>query len=690
MAKGVGGGSFSAGIEKADDEPRALQMERGVAQLLYHYLPHRTVDWDDGRAIVKLGAVRLKQVWSDERVGALLSELAGFFEYWRRDGGQVDPSFPDPLSEPQRYAVGEPVSIEAFVFETAYRCRRCSRLYFLKRKALRMADSLRCKHCNESTLRQFNFVFVHGCGDLHPIEQWLPTFKKDGAGFLSINAPRLKCQRCGDLGEPAIPSHSERVRDMRVVCLRCNQEIQERLTANCERCLSRSSKERATNKPNQSDEPDTVDSSIARSAMRVARYNQSEAYYPQSISILRLDRANIPHGLEDRRLKELQRLVPADGRAQAESPDKSIGTLLARLKQAQDAGRTSQVKELYAAIQKAALLGATSEPTHKPARSEAASEGDKKAPEDIVKSARESYALLTTVQSTSALAIARDGGGLGDGDIERVRALSERLGFEDLSIVADLPIISSTFAYTRRAFQPTYDELSAKDLPTELRAFPAFNEYAAQSVARPELVGTVPVLAREAEHEGILFSLSAPKVLTWLERNGISVPESEAGESSLTAILRSLEPIDRFHDRIWATPLRRYLFGLVHTLSHLVMRAATRFAGAERTSLSEYVFLPLLGGVVYDNASVFQLGGLRTLARDHLESFLDALSDEASRCIYDPDCIDHRGACHGCIHSPEICCRVFNHGLSRAFLLGGHAPWADVAESHRLVGFWEP
>ncbi len=682
-------GSTAPSVDMGDDGPRALQMERGVAQLLYHYLPHRTVDWDDGRAIVKLGAVQLKQVWSDERVGALLSELASFFEYWKRDGGCVDPSFPDPSSEPQRYAVGEPVSIEAFVFETAYRCRRCSRLYFLKRKALKAPDSLRCKHCNEATLRQFNFVFVHGCGHLHPIEQWLPSFKKEGAGFRSINAPRLKCQRCGDLGEPAIPSHSERIRDMQVVCLRCNQEIQERLSANCERCLSKISKEQTSQKPGQTDDAETRDSPIARSAMRVARYNQSEAYYPQSISILRLDRANMPHGLEDRRLKELQLLVPAGARAEAESPDKSIGSLLARLKQAQDAGRTSQVKELFEAIQKAAILGASSEPTQRPVRTEAPSESGKKAPDDIVKSARESYALLTTVQATPALAIARGGGGLTDADIARVRALSERLGFEDLSIVADLPIISSTFAYTRRAFQPTYDELSAKDLPTELRAFPAFNAYAAQSVARPELVGTVPILAREAEHEGILFSLSAPRVLTWLERNGIALPKTDAGESPLTAILKSLEPIDRFHDRIWSTSLRRYVFGLVHTLSHLVMRAATRFAGAERTSLSEYVFLPLLGGVVYDNASVFQLGGLRTLARDHLESFLDALSDEACRCIYDPDCIDHRGACHGCIHSPEICCRVFNHGLSRAFLLGGHAPWADVAESHRLVGFWE-
>jgi hypothetical protein len=118
---------------------------------------------------------------------------------------------------------------------------------------------------------------------------------------------------------------------------------------------------------------------------------------------------------------------------------------------------------------------------------------------------------------------------------------------------------------------------------------------------------------------------------------------------------------------------------LVHTLSHMVMRAVSRFAGLERTSLSEYIFLPLLGAVVFDNSSVFRLGGIETLARNQLSAFVDALSAEATNCLYDAACIDHRGACHGCVHSPEISCRVFNHGLSRAFFIGGHAPWADVS-----------
>jgi hypothetical protein len=131
------------------------------------------------------------------------------------------------------------------------------------------------------------------------------------------------------------------------------------------------------------------------------------------------------------------------------------------------------------------------------------------------------------------------------------------------------------------------------------------------------------------------------------------------------------------------------VFGLIHSLSHAAMRAMTKYAGIDRTSVAEYIFLPMLGCVVYDSSSSFKLGGVATLVRDHLTGFLRNIADESVECLYDPDCSDHSGACHGCLHSPEISCRVFNHGLSRAFLLGGHTPWADVSSETRLIGYWE-
>ncbi len=154
-------------------------------------------------------------------------------------------------------------------------------------------------------------------------------------------------------------------------------------------------------------------------------------------------------------------------------------------------------------------------------------------------------------------------------------------------------------------------------------------------------------------------------------------------------ILEALEPVDRYHDSIWSRNIRRYIFGLVHSLSHALMRVTSTLAGLERTSVSEYVLLPLLGTVVFDNSSVFTLGGIEMMMRDHLIEVLEDLQDEGMNCVFDVSCIDRNGACPGCIHSPEIACRVFNHGLSRAFLIGGHAPWSDISSEQRITGYWE-
>lgn len=182
------------------------------------------------------------------------------------------------------------------------------------------------------------------------------------------------------------------------------------------------------------------------------------------------------------------------------------------------------------------------------------------------------------------------------------------------------------------------------------------------------------------------MALDPDRVVAWVEQNGVTL---QAGDTAVERIVRSLEPIDKFYDRIWETPARRLVFGLLHSLSHVAMKAVSRFAGVERTSACEYVFLPLLGFVIFDGSGTFQLGGVDNLAREHLRDFVGAIEADEISCLYDPDCSDRAGACHGCIQSPEIACRVFNHGLSRAFLIGGHAPWRDSAAEDYVKGFWD-
>ena len=72
-------------------------MQRGVSQLLFNYLPYRTVDWEDGLAIIQLGNVKFSTVWEEERKATLLKEIKECFDRWILRGGRVDSTFPpDP------------------------------------------------------------------------------------------------------------------------------------------------------------------------------------------------------------------------------------------------------------------------------------------------------------------------------------------------------------------------------------------------------------------------------------------------------------------------------------------------------------------------------------------------------------------------------------------------------------------
>jgi hypothetical protein len=416
--------------------------------------------------------------------------------------------------------------------------------------------------------------------------------------------------------------------------------------------------------------------------MRLARYSASDTYYPQTISVLRLDKPQLT-SVDDEISSTLRRLLPQSRRPDtAGSASDRLKALSERMKTAESTGDTAEQARLLATILEIAQ-GKGQGP-------ELAETGLLSAiSQDLEKGIKESLAFRGTVSIESAEAKARREGETAELLTQEVSRLRVSLGLGELLYVDDLPIITATYGYTRRDFEPIYDELGAQNLPVEIRAFPSVQKAAAQRLGKMDLIGTIPILAREGEHEGIFMSLQPDRVIEWLALNEIALPNPHL--PSIAQILAALGPVDRdrYYDSIWQLRIRRMVFGLIHSLSHAAMRAMTRYAGIDRTSVAEYIFLPLLGCVVYDSSSSFKLGGVATLVRDHLAAFLRNIADDSVECLYDPDCSDHNGACHGCLHSPEISCRVFNHGLSRAFLLGGHAPWADVSADARIVGYWE-
>jgi hypothetical protein len=129
----------------------------------------------------------------------------------------------------------------------------------------------------------------------------------------------------------------------------------------------------------------------------------------------------------------------------------------------------------------------------------------------------------------------------------------------------------------------------------------------------------------------------------------------------------------------------RLVFGLLHTLSHLCVRQAALLCGLDRTSLSEYLMPKALTLAIYCNHRFgATIGALTALFEQSLAEWLNTVRD-TRRCVYDPVCHDHEGACHACAHLAETSCRFFNLNLNRAFLFGGHDPQLTNVE----VGYFD-
>lgn len=671
--------------EDATESLAALTMQRSVTQLLFSYLPGKFIDWEEGIGVIKLTSVLLNGVWSPQDSGLVLDEVAAHLDRWRAMGGAVPRNFPDPARDPRRFAIGEPESISGTIMDTALQCMECGRLFFYSRNELmarlkRDGKPYACAGCGSNALRQFPQIFVHGCGHVVHLGKWMPTVRHAaGNTYEPTNIP-LVCKRCGEAkSKPAIHSRSERARDLIVVCDNCGHEIiDDRLSARCHECLK--------NPPVLPEQPASMGGReptiIKRILMRATSYRASDAYYPHSLTILRLDRPPA-RTMMDPEVALFNAMMPE---ASATSPEEavvlSIQALTRQMGEAQARGDGAEVQRLM--IDLAAVAAGKIGPAapaqavllHNPAT-------------DIVTLLRESIALKTTVRMRPYVAVlSADVGGATVGLLPEITEAQRRLRLRPIQLVEDLPVISATFGFSRRSFEPTYEEDGAL-LPTQIMPFYSLDNYAAQRLDNLSIRGTTPILAREGEHEGIFLGLDPDAVVEWLAANGIAL--SDDGRPAIARILEACESMDgdRYYDRIFERRVRRLVFGVVHSLSHTAMRVVSRYAGLERTSLSEYLFPPLLGTVIYANSSSFKFGCIETMIRSNLHEFLNELNQQAMTCPMDTDCLDHDGSCPGCLDAPEICCRVFNHGLSRAFLIGGHVPWADLADARELVGYWD-
>lgn len=156
-------------------------------------------------------------------------------------------------------------------------------------------------------------------------------------------------------------------------------------------------------------------------------------------------------------------------------------------------------------------------------------------------------------------------------------------------------------------------------------------------------------------------------------------------------LLEVAEPFGRFFSSLHAAEAStyRYVYTLLHSYAHVLMKSIAEFSGLDVGSLGEYLFPAEMAFVVYRNGTTMDLGNLSSLWRNEHNRFLGHLLETSThRCNSGSLCDLHGGACPDCIMVPETSCIAQNRLLSRSVLLGGNAPREDLTHmGQRIPGF---
>jgi len=132
-----------------------------------------------------------------------------------------------------------------------------------------------------------------------------------------------------------------------------------------------------------------------------------------------------------------------------------------------------------------------------------------------------------------------------------------------------------------------------------------------------------------------------------------------------------------------------YVYTLLHSYAHLLMRHIAEYSGLDLGSLGEYLFPADLAFVVYRNGTTMDLGNLSAMWRNTNVSLLRAMAQpRAAQCGSGTLCTHRGGSCPDCLMIPETACVAQNKLLSRSVLRNtGGRPRFDERTDLTFDGF---
>ena len=256
---------------------------------------------------------------------------------------------------------------------------------------------------------------------------------------------------------------------------------------------------------------------------------------------------------------------------------------------------------------------------------------------------------------------------------ESFKRIAKYFGIKNVQACDNIPFVACSYGYTRVK--------SEYEAGVQLHAF------------KEEKNGRKNIYATRMSTEGVLFEFDRKRVLEWLLKNEFidkaNTPNLNSDEEVKLWFInhimpREIKAFTPISEEI--APETFYVYRLIHSISHLLIRAAADIGGLGKDSLSEYIFPGVPAVLIYvQNSQGFNLGSLFNTFEAYFDKWMNRAYQNASKCIFDPICIERHKACTGCLFLNEVSCQHFNKDLDRALVIGH----VNKQTKKRTIGFWE-
>ncbi|WP_323677694.1 hypothetical protein [Halorubellus sp. PRR65] len=650
-----------------------MSMQRSRHQILYQFLPGNTFDYSDKRGIWQVNRLETTDASGQVDREYIVDRVFARAKNW--DGGEQGFT----SSKSGHYDFAAPDEVRARPFPTTFYCTSCQKAhgYYSADDLSGKNQALKCERsgCN-GDLKQYQFVSVHSCGELR----------------------RLYPQKCPDHGDQHIvldTQDSQRAQNFHWRCDICGWGTRVSYYQNCG----------CDYVPPSVDDPDDDN-------MYTTVHRAGSTYYPHYLTTVNLHTSGIGHlrGSEDGSRKAIaKQLGLSNSRLKNVDMDEGIeGAEIDDDRKIEVYQTEPEVDSLDAAEDWLREQGEIDSQTVGETITELI---DLEAGEDSFEMVDAGDELLQYVLSLEELTAhtladleedARDEGFPRKADkISTYTDDLDRLGLKDVRVIEDFPVQTFVYGYTRGGREEDEAKLNA------------FSQNASSGDGMPIFVDT-------SETEATQFDLDPEAVLLWLAvnipetsneqevRGDITLPElpddPEAADldraraaieefsraEQWAFLLNHLDPVDQYGrfetstDDTVEGQVTKYVFEMLHTLSHILLKQASTISGFDRTNLSEFLFPRALSLVIYtNNREEFNIGGMTTMVEQQLDDLLGQARAHGNECMMDPVCSQRDGACLSCLHVSEISCSYFNQVLCRDYLFGSR-PNTDRS----IEGLW--